>query len=155
MLPNHFPSLVLALLSASLLVAASGHAQEAANFSPDAYKGKVVLVDFWASWCGPCRQSMPWLRDLAARRRDQGLVVIGIDLDKDPAQGRAFLAKIPADFPILFDPAGNLAERYRLRGMPSTVLIDRTGAVRGGHVGFVPEKAADYEADVISLLNEP
>ena len=90
--------------------AADGGADE---LQIDAYAGKVVIVDFWASWCVPCRRSFPWMNEMVAKYTDQGLVVIAVNLDKEPEAADAFLSEVPADFEIRFDPDASLAAGHR------------------------------------------
>ena len=101
-----------------------------------AYRGRWVWLDFWASWCGPCRQSFPWMNALQARHAAEGLQVLAINLDRDRADADRFLAMQPARFVVAFDPVGSVARRYALRGMPSSLLIGPDGRVRWIHQGF-------------------
>ncbi|WP_108127095.1 TlpA family protein disulfide reductase [Saccharospirillum mangrovi] len=117
-------------------------------------RGQVVLLDFWASWCGPCRESFPWMNTVQQRFGDQGLVIVGVNLDQDPAAARDFLTKVPADFTILLDTQAQWPEAYGLFGMPSSYLIDRQGRIRASHIGFHGNKVADYEASIEQLLAE-
>jgi cytochrome c biogenesis protein CcmG, thiol:disulfide interchange protein DsbE len=119
------------------------------------YRGKVVLVDFWASWCEPCRHSFPWLNAMQARYADRGLVVIGVNVDRDRADADRFLQDVPATFPIVYDPAGALASQYDLPGMPASYVIGRNGNVVARHVGFRSNLQAEREAEVQQLLETP
>lgn len=114
----------------------------------DSLRGQVVLVDFWASWCGPCRQSFPWLGDLQKRLAPRGLVVVAIDLDKSRAAADAFLARYEAPFTVAFDPAGGTAEAYGVRAMPTSVLLDRAGRVVRVHPGFDAAHAGEWVAAI-------
>lgn len=100
------------------------------------YIGKVVYVDFWASWCGPCRQSLPLINDLRLKYEDKGFEVLAINLDENPDDGRNFLKKYPVSYPTLSDPSGKTPEAYGLRGMPTSYLIDRKGNIVAVHEGF-------------------
>jgi cytochrome c biogenesis protein CcmG/thiol:disulfide interchange protein DsbE len=126
----------------------------ASNFDLSAYRGKVVYVDFWASWCGPCRESFPWLDELVREYRSKDLVVIGINVDKDRDRAERFLNETPADFPIIYDPRGDLASEYKVAGMPSAVLIDRAGHIRFQHAGFSVKQKGLYEQQLQTLLAE-
>jgi thiol-disulfide isomerase/thioredoxin len=114
----------------------------------------VVYVDFWASWCKPCKQSFPFLNDLQQRYRKNGLVVLAINLDKDPEQARQFLQHIPARFTVAFDQQGVTAQSFHVQGMPSSYLIDRKGNIRARHIGFREEDKDKLEQAVASLLKE-
>jgi cytochrome c biogenesis protein CcmG, thiol:disulfide interchange protein DsbE len=119
------------------------------------YRGKLVYLDFWASWCAPCRQSFPWLSDLVRRYGARNFVVIGVNVDQDRARAERFLSETPANFPIIYDPHGDIATDYKVTGMPSAVLIDRDGRVRFQHNGFSVKRKDLYEEHVQTLLSEP
>src|ERR1700757_77516 len=89
----------------------------------ESFRGKTVLVDFWASWCGPCRQSFPWMNGLEKRYGDKGLAIVAVNLDKDREFADNFLAEVPAEFTVAFDPSGRTAESYKVKAMPTTFLI--------------------------------
>jgi thiol-disulfide isomerase/thioredoxin len=120
----------------------------------DNFKGKVLYVDFWASWCKPCKQSFPWLNDMAARYQKLGFEVVAINLDQEQDEANEFLAKIPARFTVAFDPSGKTAEQFQVQGMPSSYLIDRKGNVRATHMGFRENDRAKLEQAVTKLLQE-
>lgn len=122
--------------------------------APAQLQGRVVYVDFWASWCVPCRASFPWLEELHRKYGEQGLVVLGINKDQEPADAGKFLARYPASFPLLRDPGDALARGFAVRGMPSAYLIDRRGTIRHTHVGFRQESAAELERLLVELLKE-
>lgn len=115
---------------------------------------KVIYVDFWASWCKPCKKSFPFLNDLQKRYGKQGLVVLGINLDKDKAQAQRFLQHLPAQFTVAFDPGGVTAQRFHVQGMPSSYLVDRQGHVRARHIGFREQDRERLENAVANLLQE-
>jgi cytochrome c biogenesis protein CcmG/thiol:disulfide interchange protein DsbE len=116
--------------------------------------GRVVYVDFWASWCGPCRQSFPWMETMKSTYEAQGLEIVAVNLDRDRADADKFLKQFHPTFDVRFDPKGELAESYKVQGMPSSVLIDRHGVTRFTHVGFRPVDGAIYEAQLRQLLAE-
>ncbi len=115
-------------------------------------RGRVVYVDFWASWCVPCRQSFPWMKALQRAYGRQGLSIVAVDLNHDRANARRFLRVFRPNFKIIFDPSGNLAQRYRVIGMPTSLLVDRRGIIRFVHVGFFLGQRATYELQIRELL---
>lgn len=119
-----------------------------------ALRGKVVYVDFWASWCQPCRQSFPWMNRLQKQYQQQGLVIVGINLDKSRELSDDFLKKIPADFTVAYDPEGKVASAYRVKGMPSSYLIDRQGRIQKTHIGYREETSGDMESAIRALLEK-
>jgi thiol-disulfide isomerase/thioredoxin len=119
-------------------------------FSLASLRGKVTLVDFWASWCGPCRKSFPALDKLYTRLRGKGLEVVGVSLDEDLAAAERFLDKVPVSFRIARDPSGRLAQQLQIASMPTTLLLDREGQVVARFEGG--ERLAAEEAAVVALL---
>ena len=124
----------------------------AAGLNLSAYKGKVVYLDFWASWCTPCLRSFPWMNDLADSYKAKGLVVIAVNVDHQRDLAQAFLRQHPADFHVAYDPDGSLAEHYNVEAMPTSFLIGRDGKVHYVHSGFYPKKIDDYLAQIRALL---
>ena len=118
------------------------------------YRGQVVLLNFWASWCAPCRQEMPLLNELHHRYAPLGFSVIGVNVEQDNTAARRWLEKTPVDFPILFDTDNKVSRRYDIRAMPTTALIDRDGNVRHLHHGYVPGLEATYQQQVRELIRE-
>ncbi len=116
------------------------------------YRGKLVYIDFWASWCGPCRQSFPWMNEMQAKYGAQGLQVVGINLDANSEDGRKFLAATPASFVVAFDPASATPASYGIKGMPSSVLVGADGKVLYEHTGFRPVDRAPLEAKIKAAL---
>jgi thiol-disulfide isomerase/thioredoxin len=116
--------------------------------------GKVVLLDFWASWCEPCRHSFPWMSELQRRHGADGLIVVAVNLDQDPHLAQQFLAATPAAFRVEYDPAGTLATEFGVNAMPVSFVIDRTGRVREKHVGFRQAQREQREASLLKLLKE-
>jgi cytochrome c biogenesis protein CcmG/thiol:disulfide interchange protein DsbE len=115
-------------------------------------RGKVVIVDFWASWCGPCKQSMPVLERLSKSYRDRGLVVLGVNIDDDVKTAAKFLAEVPVSFVVVNDRDKRVAKAYAPPTMPSSYLIDRDGRVRQVHAGFKAADAKLLETEVQRLL---
>lgn len=124
----------------------------AGTVSLAALKGKVVYLDFWASWCGPCRKSFPWLNDMQARYGPRGLQVVGVNLDAKRAEADKFLAEVPAAFTIAFDPKGETGAAYGLMGMPSSYLIGADGKILHAHTGFRDEQRKAREAAIVAAL---
>lgn len=118
------------------------------------FRGRVVYVDFWASWCGPCRQSFPWMNDLNAKFAAQGLQVIAINLDARQEDALRFLAAVPAQFVVAFDPAGTTPRNYGIKGMPSSVLVGPDGRVLFSHTGFRASDKAALENRIGLALKE-
>lgn len=116
------------------------------------YQGKLVYVDFWASWCGPCRQSFPWMNEMQAKYGARGLQVVGVNLDAKTDDARRFLAETPARFAIAFDPAGATPRSYGIKGMPSSVLIGPDGKVLYEHAGFKEADRAELEQVIKKAL---
>ncbi|SEO45185.1 Thiol-disulfide isomerase or thioredoxin [Duganella sp. CF517] len=114
--------------------------------------GKVVYVDFWASWCGPCRQSFPWMNEMQAKYGPRGLQIVGINVDAKSEDAKTFLAATPAKFTIAFDPKGATPRQYGIKGMPSSVLIGADGKVLLEHSGFRDADRAELEAKIQSAL---
>jgi len=121
----------------------------------DSLRGNVVYVDFWASWCGPCQKSFPWMKSLHDRLGTKGLVIVAINLDKDRSAADDFLAKYPAPFQVAFDPSGKTAKAYKVWGMPTSYVVGPTGAILATHAGFDPKRTGAIEAEIESLLPHP
>ena len=117
-------------------------------------KGKVVYMDFWASWCPPCVKSFSFLNQLDHDMRDKGLHVIGVNLDEKVADAKEFLAKHPVDFSIVADPSKQCAKVFELMAMPTSYLIDRKGAIRHIHQGFRPGETEELRALITQLVME-
>ncbi|HET9977123.1 MAG TPA: TlpA disulfide reductase family protein [Burkholderiaceae bacterium] len=127
---------------------------EGANLRLAEQRGNVVLVNFWATWCGPCRVEMPHLNRLYDKYRGAGFVLLGVNIDDDPAAAKALAAKLGLKFPVLLDTDKKVVGAYDLNAMPATVLIDRDGRVRHLHRGYRDGVEATYEQQVRDLLKE-
>jgi thiol-disulfide isomerase/thioredoxin len=118
----------------------------------EALKGKVVYLDFWASWCKPCVKSFPWMKKMKSKYKDQGFEVLAVNLDNEKKLGEDFAKKMQVNFLIGFDPEGDTASRYKLRGMPSSFLIGRDGKIYATHIGFRDEDKPKIEQAIKQLL---
>ena len=143
----------IAILVATILLLGSAVASnDVGELQIDAYAGKVVIVDFWASWCVPCRRSFPWMNEMVAKYADQGLVVIAVNLDKEREAADAFLSEVPAEFEIRFDPDASLAEEFGVEAMPNSFVFGRDGELVARHLGFKVKKQDEYEAVLVKAL---
>jgi DsbE subfamily thiol:disulfide oxidoreductase len=118
------------------------------------FRGKVVLLNFWASWCGPCRQEMPILDEIHNKYKSLGFTVLGVNLDAKSKKATNYLKDTPVTFPVLFDPKGDVSSQYGVQAMPSTVIIDRDGNVRFLHEGYKSGYEDDYRKQIKALLRE-
>jgi thiol-disulfide isomerase/thioredoxin len=114
--------------------------------------GQVVVVDFWASWCPPCRKLMPFLNELYGEHRSGGLRVVAVNIDTEIEQAQAHLRRVPVEYPIVFDPDGACPTAFALPAMPSTYVIDRDGIVRYVHAGFRAGDRQRLRAAIEKLL---
>ncbi len=140
------------LLFLSFEFAYPGYSAAADALDLSAYQGKIVVVDFWASWCAPCRQSFPWLNSLHRRYSEQGLMVLGVNVDRERSQAERFLREVPAEFPMIYDPSGALASKYELPGMPTSLVFGPSGELLSTHIGFRTDSSAEREAQLVHLL---
>ncbi|WP_235953644.1 TlpA family protein disulfide reductase [Noviherbaspirillum galbum] len=109
------------------------------------FRGKLVYLDFWASWCGPCRRSFPWMSQMQARYGARGLRILALNVDARRDAALAFMSDVPAQFTIGFDPAGKVAAAYGIKGMPTSVLISPDGKVMAMHAGFSDADKTEME----------
>jgi len=147
---RRIPALLRLCSSILLLVIVAAAQGEGLNL--EQYRGKVVVVDFWASWCQPCRRSFPWFGAMQRKYADRGLVIIGVNVDRERADAERFLKDVPAGFPIVFDPDGKLASTFEVPGMPSTYVFGPDGALVAKHIGFKEKAVADRETELLNLL---
>ena len=124
------------------------------NVSLAQYKGQVVMLNFWASWCGPCRQEMPLLESIYKKYNRMGFTLIGVNVEPDSNAANQWLKQTPVSFPILYDKDSKVSKMYDVAGMPSTVIIDRTGKVRVLHRGYKPGDENEYLDSIRSLIRE-
>lgn len=124
------------------------------NVRLEDHRGEVVMLNFWASWCGPCRQEMPLMDDIYSRYKDLGFTILAVNVDENRDEALRFLDKVPVNYPILYDPQSSVSELYEVPAMPTTVMIDRDGKARYIHYGYKPGYEDDYEAQIRELVRE-
>jgi len=139
---------------AAMLAVLPGVASAADSLQLEDYAGKVVVLDFWASWCVPCRRSFPWMNDMQDKYADQGLVIIAVNLDNNAVDAARFLQEYPASFRIVYDSDKALAQQFDVQAMPSSFLIDRDGKVIDAQMGFKVKQQDEYEAAIVDVLGE-
>jgi peroxiredoxin len=118
------------------------------------YKGQVVMVNFWATWCGPCQQEMPLLDQMYKKYKPAGFTLIGVNVDKESPAVKELLARKPVSFPVLLDPANQVSKAYHVDEMPSSVIIDRKGQIRYIHRGYKPGDENEYQDRIRQLIRE-
>ena len=124
------------------------------NVQLESLKGKVVYLDFWASWCQPCKSSFPWMHDMKQTYADQDFEILAVNLDKDRKLADAFLKEMDINFVVAFDKSGESASEYKLKGMPGSYLIGRDGKIYASHIGFRDKDKTQIEQAIKSLLNK-
>ena len=167
------PSLNMTFLKrgalAVLMIASSAFAADAGSPAPaftltalatgqpsglSQYPGQVVMVNFWATWCGPCQQEMPLLDQMYQKYKPAGFTLIGVNVDKEGAPVKALMARKPVTFPVLLDPANQVSKAYHVDEMPSSVIIDRKGQIRYIHRGYKPGDENEYQDRIRQLIRE-
>jgi len=116
-------------------------------------KGKVVYLDFWASWCVPCRKSFPWMNDMHSRYGSKDFTIVAVNLDSSKKDAHKFLKNLPVKFDIAYDPNGTVASKYKLKVMPSSYLIDKNGALVFAHKGYREDDSNEIEKKIQKLIN--
>ncbi len=158
-----FALTMLCLLAASIVTAGQGQGAAPDFVLPDAsgrnvalhnFNGQVVLINFWASWCGPCREEMPLLDELHKRYAPLGFTMLGVNVEEDSAAARKFLSATPVSFPILFDRENAISQLYDVIAMPSTVIVDRQGQIRYIHHGYEAGNENIYQDQIRALIRE-
>ena len=114
--------------------------------------GELLYVDFWASWCVPCRKSFPWMNAMVSKYQDKGLRVLAVNLDVEKSLADEFLKKYPPNFPVIYDPKGKLATAFDVQGMPSSFIIDSNGQILNSQKGFKTRLVAEYEKKIAKVL---
>jgi thiol-disulfide isomerase/thioredoxin len=157
-------SLVLTALIVSLPAVAGSGTGPAPQFTLAArggnslslaqYKGQVVMLNFWASWCGPCRQEMPLLENIYKKYNKMGFTLIGVNVEPDSKAADAWLQQTPVSFPVIYDKDSTVSRAYNVAGMPSTVIIDRKGNIRVLHQGYKAGDENGYQDNIRMLVRE-
>ena len=124
------------------------------NLSLREYRGQVVMINFWATWCGPCRQEMPALNALYEKYRSAGFMLFGVNVDAESASAAQMAGKLKVSYPILFDTDKKASELYRVNTMPMTVLVDRDGKIRYVQPGYRAGYEDKYQAQIREMLEE-
>lgn len=124
------------------------------NLRLEDFRGQVVMLNFWASWCGPCRQEMPLMDEIYEQYKDLGFTVLAVNVDENREEAHRFLDNVPVSYPILYDPESRVSEQYNVQAMPTTVMIDRNGNARFLHYGYKPGYEDDYEQQIRQLVRE-
>ena len=157
-----------ALLAALVAVAWSASATDGSPPAPEfklvnraggevslsSLKGQVVMINFWASWCGPCRQEFPALDQIYSKYKPMGFQMVGINVESEKTDAEHFLGKTPVSFPILFDPENKVSGSYGVNAMPTTFLVDRQGKLRWQHRAYKPGDEAKYIEQIRAMLRE-
>ena len=142
----------ITLVAAFLLLLTTPAAFADDDLDLSAYEGKVVVLDFWASWCVPCRRSFPWWNAMQAKYADDGLVIIGVNLDNELDSAAEFLEEFPAEFQIYYDEQKELAKSYGVQAMPSSYILGRDGELAKKHFGFKVRQQDEFEALLVEAL---
>jgi thiol-disulfide isomerase/thioredoxin len=144
----------IGLLTLAVLLALARVAPAASADPLSPHAGKVVLVDFWASWCEPCRRSFPWMNDMQQKYERDGLVIVAVNVDNDLAAAQRFLKENRANFQVHYDDDKSLARRFEVVAMPSSFLLDGNGQLVASHLGFKVLKQDEYEAAIRVALGK-
>ncbi len=165
-----FPARILKLCALAALVATTGALAASADggaappfalSTPSGqsdtlsqYKGQVVMLNFWATWCGPCQQEMPLLDQIYRQFKPAGFTLLGINVDTNEAAVLKLLARKPVSFTVLLDPKNSVSDEYHVEEMPSTIIIDRKGVIRYVHRGYKPGDENEYQDKIRQLTEE-
>jgi len=163
-LKNTIIALVFSVFAASSLASSGMEGQPAPDFALKSstgenlrlseYRGDVVMINFWATWCGPCRQEMPLLDELYSRYQRVGFNLLGVNIDDDSRRAMQMIEELGVNFPVLFDARKEVSKLYKVDAMPVTVIVDREGKVRYIHHGYKPGYEDKYLDQIRSLLRE-
>lgn len=152
MRPTFLPAWLLAVFIVGQPISAAAATDAPPIVSLEDHKGKVVLVDFWASWCVPCRRSFPWMAEMHEKYSDDGLVIIAVNMDASAKEAGVFLRDFSPPFTIAYDPDGTVARDYDVVAMPSSYLFDRHANLVARHLGFKVKDQSEYETQLTEAL---
>jgi peroxiredoxin len=152
--PGEDVTFTVVVANNSVAPAFSLQTRDGKTLSLEDLRGEVVMINFWATWCGPCRQEMPLLEQIYQRYSGLGFTLLGVNVEEHSADADRFLAETPVSFPILFDPNNEVSKQYGVRAMPSTVIVDRQGNVRFLHHGYQPGYENEYQNQIRELVRE-
>jgi len=124
------------------------------NIKLSEMRGRVVLVNFWATWCAPCKKELPYFNHLYEKYKRLGLEILGVNIDKMATQAKGMSTFLDLSFPVLLDPSGQTSDLYQIRSMPTTFVVAKDGTLRHVHWGFGPMDPARYEMEIRELLKE-
>lgn len=144
-------SVLIASCSQEQIVEFDVDTAEGRFFSAE-HKDKVVYLDFWATWCAPCRASFPWMNEMREKYQQQGLQIVAVSIDADRALARQFAEELGANFEVGYDPKGEVADLFEVNAMPTSVILGKGGALLDIHKGFNESKKAEYEKAIVSAL---
>jgi thiol-disulfide isomerase/thioredoxin len=144
--------LALTLSGLAVVGAVAGDETEPVAFDLTLHRGKTVYLDFWASWCAPCRDSFSFMNAMSERYSDQGLEIVAVNLDADRDAAQSFLEAHPAAFTVIFDPEGRVAEQFEPPVMPTSLIFDTEGRLVARHTGFFEARSEDYEATLVAAI---
>ena len=165
---NNVVKKMIVLLAVGLLFSANLQAETLEGVAPDftlksrsgenvklsELRGDVVMINFWASWCAPCRQEMPLLEEMYKKYNDLGFVLLGVNVEEDSSKAAELLREVPVSFPVLYDNTNKVTKLYKVVAMPSTVMVDRDGNMRYLHRGYLPGYEAEYIKQIKELIRE-
>ena len=129
-------------------------ANDGTNIRLAEHRGEVVMINFWASWCAPCRQEMPHLKSLNEEFSPMGFKLLGVNVDEDQGDAKRAIDRLKIDFPVLFDSENNVVELFKVDAMPTTIIVDRDGNIRHLHRGYKPGYEVEYHEQVSALIKE-
>ena len=124
------------------------------NIKLSELRGQVVLVNFWATWCAPCKEELPFFNRLYSKNKVAGLEILAVNIDKFSSQAKTFSQNLGLSFPILLDSSGKVSASYRIHTMPTTAVVSKDGTIRFIHRGFIPSDRTRYDQEIRMLLRE-